>query len=259
MRYNINDFLSTLTFSPNGNHRGNCPHCNANDKSFTATRRDGVIVYNCYHNSCGLHGKKQQQYTLKDVETFWGKAGVDTKAKFSIPDYFIPAEANERAVKYLYKYNCMAAVTSGKTEVFYDPKLDRVVFTIKDGGKIVDATGRALDNQKPKWYKYGSGGTPFIAHLSFDLVCVVEDAASACAVSEVCSGLALGGTSLQLDFTSAIVAYKKIIVALDNDASLKALGFVKKLGFFRPTSFLHLKDDLKYMNKNEIAQLLEAV
>jgi hypothetical protein len=258
LRENIDDFISTIVFTPDGRYRGYCPSCGASDKSFTATRRDGVIVFNCYHNSCSLHGKREQKLTLTDVKAFWdNKAPVPDD--FEIPDYFVPALSNEQARKYLYRHNCMAAVEAGKTEVFYDPKLDRVVFTIKKDNCTVDAAGRALGDVKPKWHRYGSSTTPFVCHTDYNVLCIVEDAASACAVSEVCSGMALGGTSLQLDYICAIVPYKKLIVALDNDASLKALKFVKKLSFYRPTQFLHLKYDLKYMNKNEILELIGAV
>ena len=57
---------------------------------------------------------------------------------------------------------------------------------------------------------------------------LVEDCASACAVSHLYSGIALMGTSLPESYIPVLKKrFKKIIVALDRDATTKAFDIAK--------------------------------
>ena len=110
---------------------------------------------------------------------------------FETPEYFTSVTNNERALRYLKNNNCIDAYENRLVNIMYDPKQDRVVFMVKDGLKTVDAIGRSLNYKvKPKWYRYGKSEKLFTCGDSQDAI-LVEDAASACAVSKIFTGVAL--------------------------------------------------------------------
>jgi hypothetical protein len=86
----------------------------------------------------------------------------------------------------------LTAFTRDKVDIRYDPARDRIVFMIhNDEDKIIGGVGRALSSVAlPKWYVYGSRNYPFICGGG-DTAVVVEDCASACAVSNDFAGVAL--------------------------------------------------------------------
>jgi len=115
---------------------------------------------------------------------------------------------------------------------------------------VVDATGRNLTDNKPKWLRYGNSKHPFVCGTS-DNCFVVEDCPSACSVSNLVTGLALMGTSLLDSHIQVIRNYKKIFVALDKDATRKAVDIVRHLSNHVPTKLVVLKKDLKNMEKED--------
>ena len=97
----------------------------------------------------------------------------------------------------LFKKNhCMNAYMKGLTDIRYDIKQHRAVFLIKEKNEIRGAVGRGLNSEVyPKWFMYGDKSYPFMCGQN-DIAVVVEDCASACAVSDFYCGVALMGTSL---------------------------------------------------------------
>ena len=118
---------------------------------------------------------------------------------------------------------------------------------ITNGRKVVDAAGRTLTGEKPKWWRYGKSGSPFVCG-SGRVAVLVEDCASACCVSGVFSGVALLGTNLLDTHTKVLQNYDKVYVALDKDATQKALQIVRKLQGIVPTNLMILNQDLKDMD-----------
>jgi len=103
---------------------------------------------------------------------------------------------SEEAVRYLKRVNAYDAYLAGRVDIRYDFRMNRVVYLIKDGRRTVDAAGRSLVNAKPKWWRYGKSGNPFVCG-SQRLGVILEDCASACYISDIMSGIALLGTNLQ--------------------------------------------------------------
>jgi len=128
--------------------------------------------------------------------------------------------------------------------------MNRVVYLIKDGRRTVDAAGRSLVNAKPKWWRYGKSGNPFVCGTNRVGV-VLEDCASACSVSSFLSGVALLGTNLQDSHLSTLRRYDRLLVALDKDATKKALELVRRMQAIRPTSLVVLNKDVKDMTDDE--------
>ena len=90
-----------------------------------------------------------------------------------------------------------------------------------------------------------------------DTVFVVEDCASACAVSNKVTGLALLGTNLLQEHVRVLQEYERVYIALDKDATDKALDMVRRLYFLVPTHLAVLQQDLKNMTDDERDEYLE--
>ena len=135
-------------------------------------------------------------------------------------------------------------------DIRYDFQRDRVVYLVKSGDKVIDATGRSLSDNKPKWLRYGTSKQPFVCGNADNLF-VVEDCPSACSVSNIVTGMGLMGTSLLDSHIQVIQNYKKIFVALDRDATRKAVDIVRHLSNYVVTKLVVLKKDLKNMEKEE--------
>lgn len=174
-----------------------------------------------------------------------------------MPSHFVSVLSNERAVAYLEKNHCTYAHSHRLANIKYDPVSDRVVFLVQLHGRVVDAVGRALKSGvAPKWYRYGSSGVPFIVGTSKDLCLIVEDAASACAVSPIATGAALMGTRLQHSHLGVLKPFKLRVVALDADATRKALDISSVLRYYGDTAVVALPDDLKYYGPAQIREIL---
>ena len=86
---------------------------------------------------------------------------------------------------------------------------------------------------------------------------LVEDCASACAVSGIYTGVALMGTSLPDSYIPILKEkFKKVIVALDRDATTKSFDISEKLKYYIPSEVRILNDDLKYFNEQQITEVL---
>jgi DNA primase len=146
---------------------------------------------------------------------------------------------------------------SGRADIRYDFKRNRVAYIVKNGNTIVDAVGRSLDGIGAKWYRYGNSRYPFSCGTGTHVV-LVEDCASACSVSQSYVGVALLGTNLLEEHIQVLSSYSKIFVALDKDATDKALNIVKILCRYVPTKLMILERDLKNLTKEERDEFLRS-
>ena len=147
------------------------------------------------------------------------------------------------------RYGCFRLVQ-------YDVKEHRVVFPIKDNGRIVDATGRSSWIRLPKWKRYGSSDLPFSFGCG-SIAIVVEDCISAGVIgSDVYVGVAVLGTSLLDSHKTFLSQFSTAIIALDPDALPKSFAFAKELrSHVKDVKILKLKDDLKYRKQEDIDNL----
>jgi hypothetical protein len=159
------------------------------------------------------------------------------------------------AIRYLESVNSLFAVEQGLVKVRYLPADNRVAFYTKDGEGCV---ARSLSGQKPKWKVYGevdgimqigTGGTAV----------VVEDVASACSVSRMfpkCSGCAILGTHVTTLARRQLRRFNEVVIALDKDASRKALRLKGMFESRVPTRVVLLEEDLKYATQKDLERLL---
>jgi len=170
--------------------------------------------------------------------------------KFVIPNTFTSLSRNLDAELYVRSVHAYDAYLAGRADIRYDFKRNRVAYIVKADNKIVDAAGRSLDGRNPKWYRYNNASVPFACGDNSTAI-VVEDCASACAVSNLVAGVALLGTNLSDEHVDFLSKYKRVFVALDKDATDKALDMVKILCRKIPTKLMVLSQDLKNLNNEE--------
>lgn len=248
-----------------------CPFCHK-EKKMSITKDRGCMLYHCYSASCGAQGRINIGLTANDVRVIINSRAVDAPPHHiemrRMPSW-VPVTQYETAVRYLKANHCWEAYVAGYP-IYYDVKLSRVVFPAFIGGKMVDACGRTLIFKKngerlqiPKWFRYNKSGLPlFVNPMKHDNVLViVEDAASACAISRVAKACALMGTNLTPQAKLAIInsmgeGIKKIIVCLDKDATHKALKLVTELSSHVETIARVLPDDAKYLTVDVIKKEL---
>ena len=239
--------------------RMDCPFC-SNKNTLTIDTTNNSIGWYCFHASCTAKGRKQGEKNMSYVNTTFKQKDESLDTEFYIPDSFKSVHSNEKAMMYLHKNNCWEAWSWGRADIKYDVKQDRVVFLIRNEHKAhehVGAIGRALSSATyPKWYMYANKDVPFICGVCDDAV-IVEDCASACAVSNILTGVSIMGTSLKQSHKKFLNSYKNLYVALDRDATTKSFEIASelRLGGFENVHVKTLTDDLKYFKTEEIKEM----
>lgn len=250
----ITDFVMDLPLQPNGRLRMDCPMCGKKN-TFSVGEQDGQRLFHCFHADCSASGRTGFRLT-KDVTTHPMLLKANKKssvpptvggAAFEIPSTFVPISRSPESVAYLKRVSAYDAYLDGRVDLRFDFQRNRIAYLITEGRKVVDAAGRTLTGEKPKWWRYGKSGNPFVCG-SRRVAVVVEDCASACCVSNVFSGVALLGTNLLDTHIHTLRKYERVYVALDKDATQKALQIVRKLQGIVPTNLMILNQDLKDMD-----------
>jgi len=262
----LHQYIESLDLADDATYRGNCPVC-AGRNTFTATKRDGDLMYNCYKNSCNIAGKvhtgmsvdtiKRKLAQSPDVKQEYTTAADD---RFMLPEYISHELVGSTSLhKFLVKWNV------NPDQVLYDVRQDRVVFPVYSHKNVlVDAVGRALDpKMQPKWMRYGVSPVPYMIGKSRVGV-IVEDVISAYTVNDIipsATGVALLGTQLT-DYHKWYLPqlFDIIVVALDPDAMSKTLSIAKELRGLAPTvKALKIFDDLKYADEEDFYNLRELI
>ena len=230
--------------------RINCPSCGG-VKTFTATRTDGIVLYNCYKAGCNVSGKKRMLSSSRYIrEKSIILPSQQKQKEFKIPDHF-SVYLPKKMTRYCNENN----INTDKVQLYYDVKLDRAVCPIFDvkitegslptiTPKIIDAVGRSLSKYGAKWHRYSNSGLPFICGEG-ETCYVVEDSASAVAVSQHGIGLALLGTNLSNEVLDIVIKYPYVIVCLDKDASSKAIRMKNRIAQFTRANVKLLEVDPK--------------
>ena len=258
---NYNQQLTVIkTLIPQGevDTRIDCPFCH-HSQTLVIKREQSELKWYCFHASCSAKGKHESEMSMQQVyETVVTKNKENKVKEFTMPSSFMSILSEPKCYDYLKNNNCFKAKQKAKASFMYDVKQHRIVFLIKNKEKILGAVGRALTSKVyPKWYMYGGKAYPFICGDS-DTAILVEDCASACAVSNIYTGVALMGTSLPDSYIPILKEkFKKVIIALDRDATTKSFDISEKLKYYIPTEVKILNEDLKYFNEQEIMEVLQ--
>ena len=245
------EYAESLGLTAGESRRTVCPECGRKN-TFSTSNVNGTIMWNCFHVDCNAKGTGAFKITrLNSHDILLKHKSKPEDVPFVKPKAW-SRQLSSRAKDYLSKVH-----TSGKFEnIYYDVQRNRVVYPMYDsGGKLVDGAGRSLGTARPKWYRYGNYHGGFKIGTSSTVV-VVEDVPSAISVSEWVTGYALLGTSLREQHIEDLSKFERVLVALDKDATDKALTMVRTLNSIVPTDILMLDKDLKSSGDKERERII---
>lgn len=249
-------YVESLDFPALTRYRSDCPVC-AKKNTFSVTDDGMQRLWYCFHADCNVSGrtgitltKEHASRALRGSQAL-APAPSRTSNTYEVPDTFVSLSRSLDAELYVKRVHAYDAYLSGRADIRYDFKRNRVVFLVKDGNRVVDATGRSIDGRGPKWYRYGDSSIPFTCIRTRNNAIVVEDASSACCVHNISTGVALLGTNLLATHVDVLKQYDRVFVALDKDATDKAITMVRALHTHVPTKLMVLRTDLKNMQKDE--------
>ena len=249
----IKNYVGNLHIVHNGRYRGDCPLC-GRVNTFSVTDTGFERLWYCFHADCHTKGSTGVQLTKENSKVAFKEkiTSTETNDEFEIPDTFVSLSRSKQAEEYVKSVGSYEAYLSGLADIRYDLQQDRVVYLVKSlsNGRVVDATGRSLTNRKPKWRRYGTSRNTFLSGNGFYGI-IVEDCPSACSISNLAVGISLMGTSLLDEHIDVIKQFKKVYIALDKDATGKAILMMKKLRNYVPTKLIVLNKDLKDMQIGE--------
>lgn len=249
----IKQYVDDLGLSAGESRRMNCPSC-GHKGTFSVTNNDGTLMWNCFHAECAVKGRGNRRITRDNIGNIMSKTGIYSR-KQTTPCPEVPFEKPKswsrvippRGLDYVNLVN-----TSGRyDDIYYDVRRERLVYPIYDTlGLLRDGVGRTMTGARPKWYRYGNYPGGFRIGTS-DTAVVVEDVPSAISISEWVSGYALLGTSLRERHIKELSTYRRVIFALDKDATDKSLTMMRALNNIVPTGILILDKDLKTLGDEE--------
>lgn len=250
---NIKEYVESIGLHNGESRRMDCPSC-GHRKTFSVTNTRGELLWNCFHADCTARGRTDRRITSDNVGNIISIVTDNGHKKTTqCPD--VPFEKpkcwsrqiSQKGLDYVDSVN-----TSGRyDDIYYDVRHKRLVYAIRDNnGKLVDGAGRTLIGARPKWYRYGNYRGGFKIGTS-DTVFVVEDIPSAISISDWVTGYALLGTSLRDEHIKELTKYQQVIIALDKDATDKALTMMREINNVVPTGILMLDKDLKTLGDEE--------
>lgn len=250
----VKDYIDTLDLIDGETKRTSCPVCGGLN-SFTCSRLQGKVVYNCYKASCHISGAYLKDRSASEIRSILNSdyAGVQA-SKFELPPNLVSGVHNTAVQDYANSVHANGA------ELMYDPDEHRAVFVIRDPEtkKPLGAVGRALNkNMIPKWKRYDRRRDLLYISGDSNEAVVVEDCASASAVSAAgYTGVAILGTNISAEMIPQLKKFYCVTIALDKDASRKAIKLKKMLEPYTRTSVRFLPDDLKYYRPDSIRDIL---
>ncbi len=267
---NINEYIRD-SISGYSTCRVDCPVCYGSN-CCSISKVDGYILYFCFRASCGLRGKLNDELSIDTLRIYASAISNNSAStsqtqsvgqNYKIPDHFISPLQNILSHHLLSRYHLTSYYSHNPARIRYDPKLNRLVFILYDHeGVSKGATGRSLVHGiSPRWYVYDRiSGCPYISRVSVEEagnVILVEDCISACNVDHVVASIALLGSSISDECIRYLLSYDKLYVALDDDATGKAIKLQKQLSAYKPTKIIQLRKDLKYFTPSELQDLKE--
>ena len=245
-----------------GRYRSDCPVC-GKPNTFSVTDDGLQRLWYCFHADCNVSGRTGITLSRQHASRVFSRSQTDvpvprTSNTYEVPSTFVSLSRNLDAELYVRSVHAYDAYIAGRADIRYDFRTGRVVYLVKHEGKVVDAVGRSINGKGAKWYRYGNSDVPFMVGTGKRIACVVEDAASACSVSNNITVVGILGTNLLDKHIQYLFHYQKIFVALDKDATDKALDMVKILCRKVPTRLMVLDRDLKNMTNEERDELIRS-
>lgn len=255
-------------FELDTSQRFDCPFCNHKNTLSISKNYNGILWF-CFHADCQSSGHIFTEPTSSEIIEYVKQQESSAQTEFKIPAYFLIG-TNRYTTLFLESYEIKAAYQDKRIEVYFDVKEQRQVFLLYGlTGTCLGAIGRSYTH-KPKWKfyksgeenkvplivpKYGTAARPYYKINEEKVGVIVEDAISATKVSSIYNGIAILGTYLSSAYLPYFLLFDRLYIALDADATDKAIKMQKYLNTFRPTKIIQLKDDIKDMSTDAVKGL----
>lgn len=251
--------IADIDIAEGATKRMDCPSCKGKN-TFTVSKLNGVVIFNCYKSGCDARGASMVGMTAAEIKAALAsrQSIAESKLEVDAPTMELPVNfsydlSDKRVQDFIKRWDLEG------TPMLYDVAACRVHFIIHSAkGRIIDTVGRTLRGDTPKWLRT-SGKADYYKRGDSSVAVVVEDAISACAVAKHvpnATGFALLGTNLNDKHIEALQKYDKVLIALDPDAALKSLELVQKCKSrsIEATAVM-LKNDVKYLEDVDIVKL----
>lgn len=256
----VQDYVKLLNPYEGQSMRVDCPVCRGK-RTFTVSKNNGVVLYNCYKADCDTKGMSTVGMSAAEIHTMLAQRKATQEERepepMEIPVTFSFSHSHKDMCKFVDKWKL------DNVPLLHDIVQHRAVFPIfNKKGKMIDAVGRTLRGDTPKWLRYSGKGSHY-SRGNGSVAVVVEDcisAAVAASFSPLVTGVAILGTSMNQKHIDYLRGFDMIVVALDPDAAKKTVAYVTQLRGHGLDSYgLMLHDDLKYRNKDDIQKLKELI
>lgn len=242
--------------------RIHCPTCNSERPTLTITRKDdGGVVWNCYRATCdekggrGLHGAYKPKLERPAAPRFFNYEGTlraihDEEAAVLAENVGFDADhIRAGRAKYAVEDKRFAFPIIG-------PNLRRRGWVLRSWERCTynkALTHMEKDQPHMSWYW---ATAPEVEDLL-----VVEDIPSAIRAARYANTVALCGTTCGPEYINELAAHTdRIVWALDDDATSKAIYFHRKYGaMFESSQVAVLAKDIKNMNEAELIAFMEAL
>jgi len=242
MNNTIYSYINTINVNKGESMRLDCPICDGIN-SLSITNFGDVTKFNCFKASCNVKGtykndissesfsKANGSETIINHHSSWNS--YSPQAKKVLQRYWRGNDFPLELINYLTVNHCLHGYQNNSADIRYDYQKTSVVFVIKNHrNEVIDGAGRALyDGALPKWFRYGSTRLPYVCgNKKCKHAVVVEDCASATAISSLVTGVALLGTHLTEEVEEVLCdKFDKVTVSLDTDATIKSLSLINEL------------------------------
>ena len=261
---NIKEYIKSLPLEEGQSTRRDCPNCKGIN-TLSVSCIEGSLVYQCFSLRCDVRDSIYQGMSVATIKKKLNTNSFNSQQDIlpmDIPEYVIqPTKQHKLLNDFVNRWKLH------DTDLLYDVKDKRAFFPIQEKGKIIDATGRALDGAIPKWLRYNreipNSYRPVYQVCNGQpngCVVIVEDAISANTICSVCpnvTGMAILGTSLSVKHTEHLQDFVRIIIALDPDAANKTLQYTREVASWTGvnTIAMRLHNDIKYRVEEDIIKL----
>jgi len=253
---NIQEYISQEYIPLGRSKRFDCPICNGTN-TLSVTNFGDCIKYYCFHSDCtkgGVIKAGLSEHSFKQTEIPEIKNNADLGIEHH--EQYWRHDLDIKELKYLQDNHCLEAYRAERADIRYDFKKNRVVFVVKENGVVVDAAGRAMGDELPKWYRYGKSRLPFVCG-DFDTAVLVGENHSLEDIRGVIKDIDFFDAGESDECTEKLSSYRKVIVAVDEDATDKAVNISHVLQWH----MLHVQvriipRDLKRLNETEAKRIL---
>ena len=251
--------VADIDIAEGATKRMDCPSCKGKN-TFTVSKLNGVLIWNCYKLGCDARGSSMVGMTAAEIQAVLRsrKETAAKEAEREVPSMEIPVNfsydlSDKRVQDFIKRWDL-----AGTPMLYYIAtcRVHCVIHSTK--GRIIDTVGRTLRGDTPKWLRT-SGKADYYKRGDSSIAVVVEDAISACTVAKHvpnATGFALLGTNMNGKHMDALQKYDSVLVCLDPDAALKSLQLTQQLKSRSiSATAVMLINDIKYRVDEDTAKL----